>query len=410
MRILTRSSSPLHAVLLLAVGACTSSTEPPREPVRDLTAQELHVAASSTAFGIDLLARVAAAETEPNVLISPLSASMALGMTMNGARGATFAEMAATLGYPGMAQSEINAAYRGLVAQLRARDQRVEFKLANSMWHERSFTVLAPFIDSLRTHFGAEVTALDFMAPTSVGTINDWAARQTGGRIRDLLDAIDPLEKMFLVNAVYFKAPWERPFTEGATQPHPFQTLAGTTVSAPTMLRDAVTPWYTGDGVHLVELLYADGAFSMVLLMPERDDEPLAGLLQRLTVERWNAWLAQAQSSRLLLLLPRFRFDYGTELSDPLEALGMVAAFDPYTSDFSGINTERDDIYITRVEQKAFIDVHELGTEAAAATAVGVGVTSMPPSIHFDRPFLFAIRERSSGAILFIGRIGDPTV
>jgi serine protease inhibitor len=398
------------AACALAVG-CSSATEPRPEPVRELTSTELRVASSSTTFGLELFASVATSEVEPNVLVSPLSASMALGMTMNGARAGTLAEMRAALGFADLSQAQINAAYRGLIAQLRARDTRVEFRLANSLWHERSFNVLAPFIDSVRTNFDAQVTALDFAAPAAVRTINQWAADRTGGRIRDLLDSIDPLEKMFLVNAVYFKAPWTRPFmTGGATQPRPFRTLAGATVDAPTMVRDETTTYLSGDGVHLVELPYADGAFSMVLLMPLQAEQPLSAIVQQLTPDRWSGWLDQATSGRLMLQLPKFRFDYGTDLSDALGKLGMVAAFDPNISDFSGINNERDDIYITRVEQKAFIDVHELGTEAAAATAVGVGVTSMPPSIHFDRPFIFAIREASSGAILFIGRIGDPTL
>jgi serine protease inhibitor len=400
----------IAASLFVAAAGCNGSSpsEPPREPARAFTQQELRLASASEQFALTLFGSAAPAEAEPNLMLSPLSASMALGMTMNGARGTTYDQMRAALGFGTLSQAEINVAYRGLIAQLLARDPKVEFTLANSIWYERGFAVQQPFIDTVRTYFDARVTGLDFAAPSAVSTINSWASDHTGGRIRNLLQRIDPLEVMFLVNAVYFKAPWTHPFQPQATQPRPFRTLAGATVQAPTMLRDGAAPHYVGDGVQLVELPYGDTAFSMVLLAPA-DDAPLSSLTGRLSVARWQSWLAQLTTGRVMLLLPKFRFDYGTELSAALKQLGITDAFDPALSDFAGINPQRTDLYITRVEQKSFIDVHELGTEAAAATAVGAGVTSMPPTIAFDRPFLFAIRERSSGAILFMGRIGDPT-
>lgn len=400
-------------VLLAASAGCSPLAGPqdgrPLEPVRGFTLQETQLAAASTAFGFELLAGVLSDEAEPNVLVSPLSASMALGMTMNGAAGATFTEMRDVLGFAGLSQSEINVAYRGLINQLRARDPKVEFVLANSVWHERSFEVKRTFTDTLRTYFDAEVGALDFQSASAVKTINDWAASNTGNRIRDLLKRIDPLEKLFLVNAVYFKAPWTHPFNEAGTVARPFRTAQGTTVQAQTMMRDMGTSYYSGDGVQLVELPYADTAFSMMVLAPSDSTRPLSSVVQRLTAAQWRTWQDRLQTGRLMLLMPKFRFDYGRELSDPLKRQGMVRAFDPDQADFSGINAQRSDLHITRVEQKTFIDVHELGTEAAAATAVGVGVTSAPPTVHFNRPFLFVIHERSSGAILFIGRVGDPT-
>jgi serpin B len=398
------------AVLLVAVTGCgKEAAGPGLEPPRNLTVDEQTVSAANTAFGLGLLRELHPAETKPNLFVSPLSASMALGMTLNGARAETETAMRRALGFEGLSAAGINAAYGGLIAQLRARDPGVEFRLANSIWHERTFTVEAPFLEAARTHFDAEVRGLDFSAPDAPRIISGWAEDATGGRIKDLIQSIDPLEKLFLVNAVYFKAPWTTPFEPAATRDGPFQRAGGGTVQVPLMTTDATFRSFRDADVEAVELLYADSAFSMVVLMPAQG-RTLDGLVASLTPERWARWMDAFTPGRLMLTLPKFRFDYARRLNDALTGLGMGIAFVPRRADFSGISRERDDLYISRVEHKTFVDVHELGTEAAAATAVGIGVTSLPPSLRFDRPFLFAIRERSTGTILFLGRIGDPSV
>jgi serine protease inhibitor len=371
-----------------------------------LTAQEAAVTAANTSFGLGLLQELHPAESAPNLLLSPLSASMSLGMTMNGAAGETFSAMRATLGFDGLAQDEINEAYRGLIRFLETRDPRVEFHLANAIWYEQTFAVRRDFFDRAQEYFGAKVAPLDFFDPASPGVINGWVEEATEGRIRDLIGEIDPLDRLFLLNAVYFKAPWTSVFIDGATGARPFTRADGSRLDVPTMLQDAPLRWFRDDQVEGVELLYADSAYSMVVLGPGAGSD-LDAMIADLTPARWQEWMDRFEPSRLMLLLPKFRFDYGVELGDPLTSMGMGIAFQPWEADFSGIAPVAD-LHISRVKQKSFIDVHELGTEAAAATSTIVGVTSMPPVIHFDRPFLFAIRERTSGTILFIGRVGDP--
>jgi serpin B len=212
---------------------------------------------------------------------------------------------------------------------------------------------------------------------------------------------------MFLVNAVYFKAPWAEPFEEQATRNGPFRTLDNRTINVPMMTADASRPIYQDDNVTVVELVYAEGAFSMVIVAPAAG-RSLSNVMTLLDAQRWNAWMNGLTSSRVLFTMPKFKFDFGTKLNDALISLGMGIAFDDSRADFDRINPNRTDLYISRVEHKTFIDVHERGTEAAAATAVGVGVTSLPPSITVDEPFLFAIRERTAGTLLFIGRVGNP--
>jgi len=372
-----------------------------------LTAQESKVLAASNAFGLELFRRVSALTDEANVLISPLSVSMALGMTLNGAAGSTFTAMASTLGFGDMPESAINAAYEGLIAKLRARDPKVEFGLANSLWYEQAFPVERSFMDALREHFDARVSALDFSDPGAPRMINDWVADETRGRITDLVDRIDPLDKFFLVNAVYFKGPWATTFNPDATRPDNFTRADGSVVQVPMMMNDAAYPSYEGDGVQAVELIYGDSAYGMVLVAPA-PGRSLDEVISRLSPETWARWTSGLEPGRLMLYVPKFRFDFGSPLEQPLQDMGMGIAFDPRRADFSRINPQQDDLHISRVVHKTYIDVHELGTEAAGATAVVVGVTSLPPVMRFDRPFLVAIRERESGMLLFIGRVGDP--
>ena len=398
-------------VVAVAASACqeragpTGPVEPP--PPSELTLAEQQVSGANTGFGLGLLRQVLAEESEPNVLISPLSASMALGMTMNGAIGDTYDAMRATLGFGALSEAEVNAAYRGLIDYLRGRDSKVEFGLANSAWYEQSFPVHDAFLNTARDHFDADVHAIDFMDPASPGVISAWAEDRTGGRIQDLVTEIDPLEKLFLVNAVYFKAPWSLPFNPDATHPGSFRTLGGGIVQVPLMTLDGSIHHVSDASFDAVELMYADSAYSMLVVAPAEGRE-LAELDAVLTPSGLDALVGSLASSRILLTLPKFTFEYEVLLDPALDRMGMGIAFHPFLADFTRI-ADRDDLHITRVNQKAFIDVHELGTEAAAATSVGVGITSAPPQITFDRPFHFVIRERASGTILFLGQVGDPS-
>lgn len=400
----------LAAVVAALTFGCTQSSRitDPLPPPPGLTVQGHQVSLANTSFGLGLLTRVLEEETEPNVLLSTLSASMALGMTLNGAVGETYDAMRGALGFGTLSEDEVNAAYRNLIDHLRGLDPDVGFGLANSAWHEESFPVKAPFLDAARIHFDAEVRALDFSDPGAPGVISGWAEEKTGGRIKDLVTKIDPDEMLFLVNAVYFKAPWALPFNEFGTQAGAFRTLAGAEATVPLMTLDGPVLHSSDDRIQAVELLYADSAYAMLVVGPA-EGGTLDDVEDALTPTGLAAIVESLSSSRILLTLPKFRFEYDIRLDPALTALGMGIAFDPWQSNFTRI-ADRDDLYITRVEQKAFIDVHELGTEASAATSVGVGITSLPPQLTFGRPFYFLIRERAGGAILFLGRVGDPSL
>ena len=395
---------PICCALLACSELPTDSTR-----VRELTVQEKDVAKANTAFGLALLADMHATESGGNLLLSPLSVSMALGMTLNGANNATYDAMRRTLAFDAASQREINTAYSGLIQQLRARDPKVEFGLANSMWYNTGFPVYDTFVDTVRHYFDAEVRQLDFGASSSPRVISQWAEQETNGRIKDLIKQIDDDEVMFLVNAVYFKAPWSLVFNENATRDAPFRRPDGSTVTARMMSNDAAYNYVQQDGVQAVELLYGDSAFSMVLVSAGQGTSlaPAAAMLER---SKWDTLMSSLQRGRVMLSMPKFKFTYEKALKDVLSALGMGIAFDEQRADFTRIADVRPrNLYISRVQHKTFIDVHEKGTEAAGATVVGVGVTSLPPSLTFDRPFLFVIRERTTGTLLFVGRVLDPT-
>ncbi len=399
----------------MTFGGCDSSPkiegpQIPAQTARALTADELLVASTTLGFGFDLLKQTQAGDPKINLMISPLSASIALGMASDGANGTTAVQMRTTLGYAGMTDEQVNAAYRGLIAQLRARDPKVEFTLANSMWYDTKFVVTPAFSDALRTNFEASVTPLDFRASSAPGTISKWAEDRTAGKIKNLITSIDPSEVMFLVNATYFKAKWTRQFETSSTRNADFTRADASKVFVPMMSLNTVFRNVRGGSVTAVELLYADTAFSMVLLMPTAS-APLSSIDTYLTPTEWTKLIASLQASQIELTMPKFKFDYSTTMNDALKRMGMGAAFDPIHADFSRISTSAQ-LYISRVQQKTYIGVDEAGTEAAAATAVGVGITSAPapsPIVRFARPFYFALRERSTGTVLFIGRVGDPS-
>ena len=259
----------LYAMLVVALAACSEDPVAiPRETPREFTFSEARLADASVTFGLKFYREVAAGESAPNLMLSPLSASLALGMTMNGAEGETYDAMRTSLGFGTLSEAEVNEAYKGLIAQLLARDSKVTFNLANSIWYERALSVKQPFLDAAKTFFDAEVSALDFADPNAPKTISGWAERETGGRIKDLVKQIDPAEIMFLVNAVYFKAPWTQQFDPRSTRSGTFTRKDGSTVSTPLMTHDGRFRFVDNSEVLGLELFYGDSSFSMVLLAP----------------------------------------------------------------------------------------------------------------------------------------------
>lgn len=400
----------LLAALLLA--ACTSTQESPKPPPlltelpRALSPVETRILATGNQFGFDLLRQARVAEGEINLFLSPLSVSLALGMTLNGAAGQTLDSMRYALRLEGMSLAEINAGYRNLIELLRGLDKTGTFQIANSIWADAGVTFLPSFLSAGKTHFDAEVQSLPFNAPSTLGTINNWVKSKTSGKIPAILDDIAADEVMFLVNAIYFEGSWRVAFDRKQTTNLAFTPATGAVQSVPTMsLRPQVHRYTSSRDFELVELLYGNGAFAMDIVLP-RPDRTLADVTAGLDAARWNEWIAGLHDREIALAMPRFTMEFTRTLNDDLKAMGMRIAFDPQRADFAGMaNVPPGTLYITKVAHKTFVDVNEEGTEAAAATSVGIGLVSAPPMMQINRPFLLVIRERLTGMILFVGQL-----
>ena len=367
---------------------------------------------SNNRFAGELFAKIAGPDA--NVFFSPYSVSIALAMTWAGARNETESAMDSVLHF-GMAQDHLHGAFNKLDLAIDSRNDSVTtIKTANALWGERTLTFETPFLDRLAVNYGAGMHVMDFLdAPDdSRLTINTWVSERTVHKIEDLLPAgsITPSTALVLTNAIYFKAKWAEPFKTQSTGDTTFRRLDGTTVSVPMM--NAIVPcgYHESAGLQVVDLPYKGNAISMMIVVPSGTvDDAEQVILDEMTYETVCAGLS---GKSVQLALPRFKFTSASiSLTDALTSLGMGVAFGG-SADFSGM-TKDDVLCIGDVLHKAFVSVDEFGTEAAAATAVVMVRRSMPlvdATVRADRPFVFLIRDRATGAVLFAGKIVDPTV
>ncbi len=398
----------LLAMLTMGTMACAAEPSGPPTPItglpRALTVAEGEVVQRSNRFAFDLMRRSAAAR-DSNVFISPLSVSMALGMTLNGAANATLDSMRAALGFEGMPLADINAGYRGLIDLLLGIDRTTEMRIANAVWYRTGLSADADFRDALLASFDARVQALDFGLPTAPDTMNRWASSATNGRIPQIVDAIDPETVMFLMNAVYFKAKWVDAFDPRKTSPGAFMPAFGNPQQVPMMRNKTAFDVLQIAEVNIAELRYGNEAFVVDLVLPGATGD-IHDLIDSLTPQRWSGWMASLQRQTMDLVMPKFTLEYERSLNDDLAALGMGVAFVDGAADFRNLfEPNQPGPFISAVKHKTFVEVNEAGTEAAAVTSVGVEVTSLPPSFTVNEPFLMVIRERFSGTILFMGKI-----
>lgn len=400
------------AALALLLAACSDPSGPADvQPItqlpRSLSVAEQEVIARSNTFGLELLRSVVADDERSNVVLSPLSASMALGMTLNGARSGTFDAMRSTLGFQGLDQDEINASYRDLIELLTSLDPNVRFRIANAIFANEDITFRDAFFAAVRDAFDAEAASRDFSDPATLQEINAWVDEQTEGLIERILEDLDPDMAMLLLNAIYFEGAWTTQFDPEDTAPGDFERLDGSSVSVPMMrLTDAEIALGGGAGYQAAELPYGGGAFAMTLVVPTGDPRDfVAGL----TDARWSEITGSLgePTDIDLLSMPKLKLAYDTFLNDALREMGMGVVFTDQ-ADFSGM-TEEVALCVGFVRQKTFLEVDEVGTKAAAVTAVGIRPTSFN-GLVVDRPFVLAIRERLSGTILFMGLVGDPSV
>jgi serpin B len=410
--------------LVLPLTGCTGTAsagliESDKERIKSPDVSPADVATlvdGNTAFSFDLFQELKS--EDGNMFYSPYSISLALAMTYAGARGETEQQMADTLHYD-LSQDNLHPAFNYLDMELAKRgegargkdDEGFRLNIVNAIWGQKDFTFLPEFLDTLAENYGAGLRLLDFINETEKSriTINDWVSDETEGRIQDLIPQgqLDSATRLVLTNAIYFNAAWQYRFEKSMTSDSAFHLLNGQDINVPMMRQTESFGYTTGDGYQAVELQYDGGELSMVILLP--DPGEYDSFEDQLNVENTNEIINRLQYTQVALAMPKFEFESEFKMKDTLSRMGMPVAFSP-SADFSGM-TGGKDLYIDQVIHKAFVSVDEAGTEAAAATAVDMKLTSMPAepvNVTIDHPFIFLIRDIETGTILFVGRVMNP--
>ena len=380
----------------------------------DLSEKQKQVVASSNEFGFEFFRRaIALSDNSVNMMVSPLSISMALGMTRNGAANATLDSMNKTLFVSGLSETEINEACKSIIETFTSLDPDVKMQIANSIWNRQGFEVNPDFLNTNKNFFDAEITSLDFSNPESVNTINSWVDDKTNHLIKKIVDQIPDEAVMYLINAIYFKGQWKYQFEPKDTKELDF-LVNGANVKVPTMRQKTNLRYFKNENFEAVEMPYNQGNFNCNVILPEAG-KTIGDIAPELTLTNWTSWINEFLEYEVTLEIPKFKYEYEEKNVKPvLKDMGMGNAFDDNLADFSRINPNYQ-LFISDIKHKTFIETNEEGTEAAAVTSVEVGTTSVNPDepqpvlVQINRPFIYLITEKSSQTILFIGAVNDPT-
>ena len=409
-------------IVAAVAGSCGFAAE--KAPKTAGTAERL-VVEGNNMFALELYAKLRS--QRGNLFVSPYSISTALAMAQAGARGRTASQMAQVLHLPTATsekqelstvapdERQVASAYGRIIKDLNKRGQKGAYTLtvANALWGQKGFGFLKEYLELVRTEYDGRLTEVDFVraADAARKTINTWVEKQTRGKIKDLIPegVLDSTTRLVLTNAIYFKGNWARQFKKDQTQGGAFTLIGGRTIQVPMMNQTAEFRYMETQTLQALELPYVDKELSMVILLPKEKDG-LSKLEETLTSEELSQWLARLFSREVVVSIPKFKATTQFSLASVLQSMGMTDAFSG-SADFSGMDGKKD-LFISAVIHKAYVDVNEEGTEAAAATGVVMKLTSLGPSetpvFRADHPFLFLIRDNKSGGILFIGRVMDP--
>ena len=400
-------------MFVFTFAACDKNNDmPENNPYTPITLdlKSASLVESSNTFGANIFKQVLQDEKEnANVLLSPLSIFQALSMTRNGANGLTKDEMTSVLAFDESQGDDLNAYQKKLVDALKKADNKVNLNIANSIWYRNSLTVESPFIKVNQDYFNAEVNAIDFTdAQGAKRTINNWVHKQTNGKIPEIVDEVTPDHVMFLINAIYFYGQWQNKFDAKDTKKEAFYPEAGNEVDVNMMHQEAELGYGANELFTMIEMPYGNGHFNMVALMPN-NGKKVSDIVNAMNDDNWATWMESVNTKEVVLGFPKFKFEGDYELNEPLKRMGMPLAFSDW-ADFTGI-LKGGGIKISKVKHKTFIEVDEKGTEAAAVTSVEIELTSVGPQKTYftaNKPFVFAITEKDTNTILFLGKFMMP--
>ncbi|MDP4089743.1 MAG: serpin family protein [Bacillota bacterium] len=399
---------------LIALGLMMAVTQGCSEKVKNkyniepmaLTDPVDKISAANNKTAFKMLDATLNANKGQNVVISPLSLSTVLAMTQNGAAGATREEMLKALEMTGLNEKDINEQYKKIIANFNS-IEALKIKMSNSIWIQKGFDVKETFINTGKDYYEAEISNVDFSKEKAADTINIWISDHTAGKIKKITDKFDSNTAMVLVNTVYFKGDWLSPFESTSTQKKMFTSSDGSQKDVDMMQDSMTVDFFKENNFEAIRLPYKDQDFGMYVLLPDKGTDVKA-LIGELSSDNWNRWKAGLSEEQVFIGIPKLHIEFEQKLNDMLKSFGMKAAFND-GADFSGINPE--DLYISLVKQKCYIDVDEKGTEAAAATVVSVDTTAAivnPREFIADRPFVFIMEDRKTGLISFMGIVEKP--
>ena len=419
-------------ILAAIVLGCLAGERPAATEDKDMQA----LVEGNNRFALELYARLRG--NEGNLFFSPYSISTALAMTYSGARGTTAGQMAKVLRFPTehnktldsdnqgrpfhriekglMSDQRLAAAFGKLQKYLKGDPKRegCELSVANALWGQKGYEFKEQFLDFVQDNYDGRLSQLDFAgaAESARKTINAWVEKKTKDKIKELIKpgVLNSMTRLVLTNAIYFKGAWNTPFQEAATRVAAFTLSGGNKVDVSMMNQSDRFKYAETESFQTLELPYVDNELSMVILLPRKTDG-LSDFEKTLNAKNLSDWLSRLAKRKVIVSIPKFEMTSEFSMAAVLKSMGMTDAFAPREADFSGMNG-RKDLFISAVVHKAYVEVNEEGTEAAAATGVAIGLTSMPivrpPVFRADHPFLFLIRHNQTGSILFIGRVTNP--
>lgn len=393
-------------ILLVLASSCQNDENValPDPITRALSINEAEITASANNFTFDLMTEIEKEIPNENYFISSFSINTALSMVMNGATGASQEGFIETLGLSGMSADAVNESYQSLITYIYNRDPSISLNVANSNWYSDQYVINSDFADILTTSYQAEIFGRDFGNSATLDAVNGWVEDETKGKIKNILESISPDEVMFLINAIYFKASWTNQFDSKRTTDLPFALTDGQSVNVPTMV-GKIKHWSSYDHTlkaQVIEIPYGNENYAFTIIMPD-DVSEINHLVSKIDVNDLENVLADSITLVRDLYLPKFQLEFKADLKDALVNMGMP---------ISGLNNlfeEKLRLAISKVIHQSFLEVNEEGSEAAAVTVIGIEVTSAPASTYVNRPFVFLIRERNSGTILFSGKLLDPS-
>lgn len=411
-----KSTKCLFALGVLAAVALACFAD--EKPVLSQEQQTQALVEGNNRFALELYAKLRSGEG--NLFLSPYSISTAFAMTYAGARDATAAQMADVLRFPVekkiTSNEQLAAAFGRLQKTLMAdpNEKGYELSVANALWGQKGYEFKEQFIDLVQTDYNGRLSELDFAAAAESArkTINTWVEKKTKNKIKELIKPgmLNSMTRLVLTNAIYFKGNWAEQFKESMTHPAPFTLADGKRIDVPMMNQSNKFKYAETGQIQILEMPYSGDDLSMIILLP-RKGVRLSDFEKTLSVKNLSPWISKLRKRKVIVSIPKFKITSEFSMASVLRAMGMTDAFTPGRADFSGMNG-RKDLFISAVVHKAFVEVNEEGTEAAAATGVAIGITSIspsrPPIFRADRPFLFLIRQNKTTSILFIGRVANP--